>query len=72
MLSRKPAAALSGTSTERNTTISSSSASPTTTATYFGNAAANVSAVSMLSAVVPVTYALMPYFSGISSASSRM
>ena len=55
MLSRKPAAALTGTSTERNTTISSSSASPTTTATYFGSALPSWSAVSMLSAVVPVT-----------------
>ena len=60
MLSRKPAAALIGTSTDRNTTVSSSSASPTTTAMYFGSAAASWSAVSMLSAVVPVTYASMP------------
>ena len=72
MLSRNPAAAFSGTRIERNTTISRSSAKPTTTATYFGRAAASVSAVSMLSAVVPVTYAWRPYFSGIVSALSRM
>ena len=55
MLSRKPSAALIGTRIERNTTVSSSRASPTTTAMYFGSAALSRSAVSMLSAVVPVT-----------------
>ena len=60
MLSRKPATALIGTSTDRNTTISNSSASPTTTAMYFGSAADRRSAVSMFSAVVPVTKASMP------------
>jgi hypothetical protein len=55
MLSRNPAAALIGTSTDLNTTVSSRSASPTTTAMYRGSAAASLSLVSMLSAVVPVT-----------------
>jgi hypothetical protein len=61
-----------GTQTDRNTTVSSMSARPTTTAMYFGSAAASWSAVSMLSAVVPVTYASIPYLSGISSAFARM
>ena len=55
MLSRNPAAAFSGTRIERNTTISSSSARPTTTAMYIGSASDSRSAVSMLTAVWPVT-----------------
>ena len=55
MLSRNPAAALIGTRTDRNTIVSSSSASPTTTAMYSGSAGASLSVVSMFSAVVPVT-----------------
>ena len=61
-----------GTSTERNTTVSRMRASPTTTAMYLGSAAASLSFVSMFIAVVPVTYASMPYDSGIFAASSRM
>ena len=57
MLSRKPPAALSGMSIDRNTTISSMSASPTTTAMYFGSAASSLSFVSMFIAVSTVTYA---------------
>jgi len=56
MLSRNPPAALIGTRIERKTTINSSSnASPRTTAMYFGSAALSVSAVSMFTAVWPVT-----------------
>ena len=51
-MSRKPATALSGTSTERNTTVSRMRASPTTTAMYLGSAAASLSFVSMFIAVV--------------------
>ena len=51
MLSRKPAIALIGTRIERNTTVSRMRASPTTTAMYFGSAAASLSLVSMFSAV---------------------
>ena len=55
MLSRKPAAALIGTRIERNTIVSRIRASPTTTRMYLISDALRRSAVSMLTAVWPVT-----------------
>ena len=71
IVSRNPTTALTGTAIERNTTISSSSASPTTRIRNTGRAALSLSEVSMLIAVLPVTMALMPVSSRIASASAR-
>jgi hypothetical protein len=71
-VSRNPAAALSGTGIERKTTVSSSSANPTTSTRNTGSAAVSLSEVSMLIAVWPVTIASMPDWLRILAPSSRI
>ncbi len=72
MLSRKPSTALSGTSTERKASASSTSAMPTITATNGGRAWPSLVETSMLAAVVPVTAMSAPVADFNSARRSRI
>jgi len=70
--SRKPRAALSGTSTDRNTIISSTMDRPTTIAPNGISALVSRLEMSIPIAVLPVTVTAVSYFFSIEGARSRM
>ncbi len=70
--SRNPSAALTGTSTERNTAMSSTIESPTTMRAKGTSALVSRVEMSMPTAVTPVTASGVPYSCSMSSAIARM
>src|ERR1700761_9774287 len=70
--SRKPTAALTGTRNDRNTIMSRSSESPTTTAAKGASAEDSFAETSTLIAVVPVTATLAPVACSIAPAWPRI